>query len=138
MVAGVIVESALDWRRDQKLAKAGARLVASDLAGADTKLREMQTLGKVLAYRAFPMTNWNEYRSVLATKLDNGAFEAVSRSIVQIKDFSVNRDEILQGDRTFDVPPDVFDDMRGNAANAYNALAGLAGHQRVGARIQPS
>lgn len=138
VVAGGVVESALEWRREKKLAMAGARLVASDLADADTKLHEMQTLGKVLVYRSFPMSNWNEYRSVLATRLDGKAFEAVSRSIVQIKDFSTNRDEVLKEDRTFDVPPDVFNGMRDNAANAYNALAGLAGHERVGSRIQPS
>jgi hypothetical protein len=138
VVAGGVVESALDWRRDRKLAKVGARLVGSDLADADTKLHEMQTLGKVLGYRSFPMSNWNEYRSALAAGLDSEAFEAVSRSIVQIKDFSTNRDEVLKGDRAADVPPDAFNSMRDNAAKAYNALAGLAGHERVGSRIQPS
>jgi hypothetical protein len=137
--AGGLVTAGLEKRRETLLAKAGARLVAGDLAVADSRLKDAQRDGKWWRFFEMPMPNWPEYREVLAMRLTNEDFEAVSQAAIGLQSFTDHfpNAPAFQDPETgsVDVDPQTLDPIRTDAANAYNALAELAGHESVGDSI---
>lgn len=87
------------------------------------------------------MASWNEYRQVLASKLSNEEFEAVSQAAIVLGYFGESILEV-PGFRdpereSIPVEAEKIRAMRPEVAAAYNALAGLAGHDRVKEFIHP-
>ncbi|MGE5281952.1 MAG: hypothetical protein ACM3N0_06460 [Chloroflexota bacterium] len=80
------MDTILGWRQDRRLVKAGARLVASDISVAEACLQNTKREGKWFAYYEFSTANWDEYRGVLAVKLDSNDFTKVSQCIVILRE----------------------------------------------------
>ena len=140
--AGGIIEWLLGTRREKALAKAGARLVAGEIAGAESQLAAAQHSGQWLAFYGVPIDSWIEYRDVLAMKLSQSDFEAVSQAVMVLE---AVRQKMLESPRFKEevakngfhpVDPQKIRPIREEAASAYNALAGLAGHDREGELIR--
>ena len=143
--AGSLIDYVFQRRRERAEAKAGARLVAADIAMADGRLKGAQEDAKWWRFVELPMTAWPEYRAVLAKELTNAEFEAVSQAVEGLRilgekmplspAFPIEASfmELSEANvRTLDGP-------RTNTARAYNALSKLAGHDRVtGERIHPA
>lgn len=133
--AGGIVEVAMENRREAKLAKAAARLMAADLKAADVQLRDLESDGKWWRHYDLSISNWAEHRSVLATRLDSDSFAVVSELVVTFQSMS----EHVPRSPSFQKPETVFVEieasniavLRKGAASAYNELAPLAGYDRV-------
>lgn len=140
-VAGACVDAFFGWRRESALAKAGARLVAADLSNADSQLRVIEKDQMWWRFHKLPMTSWEEYRNVLAIRLGNDGFEAVSQAVMGMRYLGENMEEI-PGFRDPTVGSvrytATLTPLRHDAAKAYNALAKLAGHDRVGEVIHPA
>lgn len=142
--AGSLIDYLFQRRREEGEAMAGARLVAGEIAIADGQIKNAQTEKKWWGFVEIPMTAWPEYRAVLAKALTISDYEAVSQAVEGLrllgekmpkspgwpKDGSYM--ELTEKTVQFLDPP------RQDSARAYNALAGLAGHARVGDRIHPA
>lgn len=139
--AGGIVDTVLESQREQKLAKAGARLVAGDIAMASSQLQVAQSEGMWFSYFEFEHGDWEEYRGVLAVALNNEEFEAVSQAVRELREiFSkiVASPAWPEGEgamRLMSPTRTAFNLQLDGAAKAYNALAALAEHERVAGRI---
>jgi hypothetical protein len=138
-VAGGLVDAILNVLREKSLAKAGARLVASDIAMADSRLKAAEQEGKWWRFYELPTSSWPEYRKVLATSLGNDEFESVSQAAVS---FQLLSDHFPKAPAFSDpnvnfveIKPETIGPVRADAAAAYNALAELAGHDQVKDRI---
>jgi hypothetical protein len=140
--AGGLVEWMLGVRREQALAKAGARLVAGEIAGAESQLAVAQHSGKWWAFYGIAIDSWAEYRDVLAIKLSQPDFEAVSQAVMNLEAF---RKQLPESPRFKEqtakhgfvqVDPQKIEAIRKEAAKWYNALANLSGHDREGELIK--
>jgi len=141
--AGSLIDYLFQHRRERGEAMAGARLVAGEIAIADSQLKNAQADKKWWGFVEMPMTAWPEYRAVLAKALTVAEYETVSQAIEGLrllgekmplspgwpKDGSYM--ELTEKTINYLDPP------RRDAARAYNALSKLAGHDRVGDRIHP-
>ncbi len=140
--AGGIVDWLLGLRRERASAKAGARLVAGDIASAESQFAVTEASGEWWGFYGHPITSWGTYRDVLAIKLSNADFENVSQAVTVLESLRQKlpasprgQDEIgKQGFLKID-DPSTFTPVRRQAATAYNALAELAGHAREGDMI---
>jgi hypothetical protein len=131
----------ISWRRDTRLAKAGSRLLAAQLKTADAVLGTVEAEGMWVRFYGLPMSAWPEYRGVLAAKLGNRDFDSVAECVPALAQFG----EDMQNSPAWDEDTAAIrlparavgrlGELRSGAANAYNALAGLAGHDPVGDRI---
>jgi hypothetical protein len=140
--AGGVIDWLLGSNREKVLAKAGARLVAGEVAGAESQLASAQHSGEWWAFYGIPITSWTEYRDVLAMKLSQSDFEAVSQGVMNLEAF---RQQMPDSPRFREqtarhgfvrVNPQKIKPIREEAAKAYNALANLAGHDREGELIK--
>ena len=120
---------------------AGARLVAGDISMAGSQLEAVEKEGKWWRFMEAPTANWLEYQGVLAGRLSNEDFETVSQAVRVLKTIF---DKIPaaptwpEGAGVMDLPEGTVKGLAGpisEAADAYNALADLAGHSRVSGRI---
>lgn len=139
--AGSSIDYLFHRRRERAEARAGARLVAADIAMADSRLKGTVDDAKWWRFTELPMTAWPEYRAVLAKELSNEDFESVSQAAEGLRMLSEQMPlspafpieaaymELAEGTVT------AIENPRQDAAKAYNALADLAGHDRVGNRI---
>lgn len=140
--AGGFVDWTMGVRREQALAKAGARLVAGEIAGAESQLATAQHSREWWAFYGIPVGSWAEYKDVLAVKLSQPDFEAVSQAVMNLEAFRQMMPESPNfqkqtAERGFvRVDPNKIIPIREEAANAYNALADLAGHPREGELIR--
>ena len=138
--AGGLVDWFFNYRRERDLARAGARLVAADLAKADRQIRVAEETRKWSLEDLLPTSSWLEYKAILAVRLDKTDFEVVSRMVTLLKEL----DEIpsLENEaplsyHTF-VNSETFAGLsvvRDELAVAYNALAGIGDLDRIGTRI---
>jgi hypothetical protein len=145
-VVGATAGGVIDWllgsKRENALAKAGARLVAGEVAGAESQLASAQHSGEWWAFYGVPITSWPEYRDVLAVRLSQPDFEAVSQGVMNLEALrqqisgSPNFKEQTDKKGFVRVNPQHIVQIRREAAKAYNALASLAGHGREGDLIK--
>lgn len=84
VTGGAIVDYGLDWLRERRLAKAGARLVAADISMAASTLVGVQVdpEHRWFDYMEFSPKNWDEYRGVLANKLNGEDLRSCPRRSV--------------------------------------------------------
>src|SRR5215217_2112016 len=75
--AGALMDFGLGWFRERKLAKAGARLVASELAAYDSQLEAAEETEQWWGFYGKELRAWSEYKDVLAVMLRKDEFEAV-------------------------------------------------------------
>ena len=135
--AGGTVEAVLEGRREAARAKAGARLVAGDLAMADSRLKSIEGDRKWWVFMELKIRAWEEYRDVLAVRLSNEEFEAVSQAVVGLTELGDKMPSDLlakHGGRFIKLQEsavEAFGPIRREAADAYNALSELGGHPRV-------
>jgi hypothetical protein len=140
-LAGGIADWAISARREAALAKAGARLIANEIAGAESQIAIAADEGKWWRFYGSPIDSWPEYRSVIAGRLDAAQFEAVSQAVAGLERIRQLMPEsppfASDPDRAWvDVSADALEPMRRDAAAAVNALAKLAEHKRVGDLIE--
>jgi len=134
----------LGSKREKALAKAGARLVAGEVGGAESQLASAQHSGEWWAFYGVPITSWPEYRDVLAVTLSQPDFEAVSQGVMNLEALRQQIPESPDFKEQTDkhgfvrVNPQHIVEIRKEAAKAYNALASLAGHDREGELIRRS
>jgi hypothetical protein len=141
--AGGVVDAAIFWRRDARLAQAGSRLLAAQLKTADAILYTVEQEGVWVRFYELSMSAWPEYRSLLASKLKGNDFEVIADCVPALAKFS----EDMQTGRDWEpdsagvrLPTPAIErlaHLRSGAAKAYNALADLAGHDQVDERINP-
>lgn len=140
--AGGVIDWLLGLRRDRAEAKAGARLVAGDIAAAESQVAKAEETSEWWQFYGHPITGWPEYRAILAMRLSNEDFEAVAQAVTVLESL---REKLPAGPVTkqqFElygfvaVSPDHLTPIRREAAKAYNALARLAGHEPEGDLIQ--
>ncbi|MBS1842949.1 MAG: hypothetical protein JST53_00900 [Actinobacteria bacterium] len=140
--AGGIVDWLLGLRKEAADAKAGARLVAGDIATADSQLAEVEQEGKWWGFYGHPIAGWERYRPVLAVKLSYEDWEAVEQAVVSLEGLRRSMPsspkyaaEVEQcGFVSLDaqaMPP-----LRRHAAQGYNALSELGGHPKEGDLIK--
>ncbi|MGC1851874.1 MAG: hypothetical protein WA687_05475 [Solirubrobacterales bacterium] len=115
--------------------------MAAQLKTADAILYTVEQEGIWVRFYELSMPAWPEYQGQLASKLGNSEFEAVADSVPALAKFG----EDMRHGRTWE--PDAagiklsfhavtqLSQLRSGAASAYNALAGLGGHDRVGDTI---
>ncbi len=89
-----------------------------------------------------PISSWPEYRDILAVKLSQDGFEAISQGVMVLEGLREKMPEVPAFRNNPDTPfievsPANLDGVRDDAAAAYNAIADLAGHDQVGDRIHP-
>jgi hypothetical protein len=138
----------VDWllglRRERADAKAGARLVAADIASAESEIEAAERTGQWWGFFGHPITSWPDYRDVLAMKLSNEDFDSVSQAVIVLEGIRQKlpttprgSEEIArQGYLKITDPAKSLNPIRREAAKAYNALVKLAGHDRVGQVIE--
>jgi hypothetical protein len=140
--AGGIVDWLLGLRRENALAKAGARLVAGELSGAESQLASAHHIGKWWPFYGIPIESWKQYQDVLAVKLSQEDFEAVSQAVLALEHLRQKLPETPRfkkevGESGFlAVEPQEIEPIRKDAATAYNALSELAGHKPEGDLIR--
>jgi hypothetical protein len=140
--AGGFVDWLLGLRREKALAKAGARLVAGELAGAESQLASAHLTRKWWSFYGIPIESWKQYQDVLAVKLSQEDFEAVSRAILALEHLRQKLPETPRfkkevGESGFlTVDPQDIEPIRKDATAAYNALSELAGHDPDGDLIR--
>jgi hypothetical protein len=128
-------------RRAAARAKAGARLVALDLALADSNLKRAEADKKWWSFFKLSMPAWPEYQDVLAQRLSNDEFEKVSQAVAGLEYFEVNlRAAPVRRDAGGSFPlaektVAKLRPVREDATAAYNALARLGEHEPVGSLI---
>lgn len=140
--AGALLDAIFAYRRESAMARAGARLVAADLSMSDHQLKGVQKDERWWGFHKPPTSNWNEYRNVLAIRLSNEEFEAVSEAVMNIQFLSesVLKAPGFQGPGKslyVELGAATVAPVRRHAATAYNALAELGGHRRVDEMINP-
>jgi hypothetical protein len=127
--AGGVIDGLRGSRRENALAKAGARLVAGEVAGAESQLAEAQHSCQWWPYFGIRITSWPEYRDVLAMKLSQPDFEAVSQGVMNLEALrqqipqSPSFKEQTDKNGFVRVIPRHIEQVREEAAKAYNALA---------------
>lgn len=126
--AGGIVEWRLDRSRATRLAKAGARLVIVEISTADSNLMDFQEGGANRAQYVFPTECWCQYREALVERLDVEGFQAVGQAVVNIGHVSRH----FPDSRDFPGADEWIAKFRKELAAAYNGLADLAGHGKLG------
>lgn len=135
---GGVVDAVLSWRQETRLARAGSRLLASQLKIADAILGTAEQQSAWLKFYELPTSAWPEYRSLLASKLrHNEDFEAVADCVPALSKLS---DDMRHG-QTWEADDvgvklssqqvERIRELRKGVASAYNALARLAGHDQV-------
>jgi hypothetical protein len=140
--AGGIIDWLLGLRRERALAKAGARLVAGEIAGAESQLASAQHAHKWWPFYGIPVESWKQYRDVLAVKLSQADFEAVSQAVLALEHLRQKLPETPRfkkevAEKGFlTVDPQDIEPIRKDAARAYNALSELSGHKREGDLIR--
>jgi hypothetical protein len=137
--AGGFVDLATRWATDRRLARTGARLVAADLRRADSYFKSIVEAGKWTETNRPHTSTWPEYRSVLVGRLDRQDFEVVTITMIAIEDMARlhERPEIKFGE-VVKLPAETVEKisgLRGQLAQAYNALAGIGDLNPVGDRI---
>ena len=141
-VAGGIVDAILARRRETRLAEAGARLLAAQLKTADAKLAAAEVDRVWLKTFQLQMPSWSEYQGVLASNLNGTDFDALAECVPILAQLSDDMqaspawDDETVGLKINDQMAERFSELRKGAATAYNALAALAGHERVGEQIK--
>ena len=140
-VVAAAVDAVFEWRRERKLAKAGARLVAAEIAGYDSHLESAERERKWWRFYGVEIASWDEYRNVLAVKLSQEEFEAVSQCVMVLEGMRRSMPELPGFRNDPDLPfvqvkPDKIEPMRKETALAYNALAKFAGHGKEGEIIE--
>jgi hypothetical protein len=141
--AGGLVDWLLGLRRERSAAKAGARLVAGDIASAESQIAVAEKSGEWLGFYGHPIASWSNYRDVLAVKLSSEDFEAVSQAVMVLEGIRQKLPDSPRGAREIAEKgfislddPATLTPIRHEAAKAYNALAELAGHEPEGDLIQ--
>lgn len=140
-IAGALVRGYFEWRKEAKLAKAGARLVAAEVAGYDSQLAAAERDQLWWRWFGVEITNWPEYRDVLAVKLSQEQFEVVSQCVMVLEGLRISLPQIPSFRKDPDLPaipmqPEFTRPIREEAAKAYNALSKLAGHGKEGTLIE--
>jgi hypothetical protein len=138
--AGGLVDWSIAERREQGLARTGARLVAADLRKADVMLGQMVKGGKWDRIQKLPTAGWGEYRAALAGRLGRSDFQVVTGSITALGSLNnlIPERPDFTGSHEVELEPEtvkVIEDQRESMAKAYNALADLGDLDQVGARI---
>lgn len=143
--AGGMTDWLLGLRKESADAKAGARLVAGDIASAESQLEVAERTGEWWAFYGHPISSWDRYRDVLAVRLSNNDWEAVAQGVTSLESL---RQQLPQSPRyAAEVKdqgfvritnPASLTELRREAAKAFNALAKLAGHPPEGELIDRS
>lgn len=136
--AGGIVDWLLGLRRERADAKAGARLIAGDIAAAESQFKSAEETGQWWGYFGVPINSWDRYRDVLAVKLTNDEFEAVSQAVLVLETLREKLPTSPRGSQEIAAQGFVairdrssLTPVRQDAGKAYRALADLAGHKKV-------
>ncbi len=139
--AGGLAEWLTGRSRESKVAKAGARLMALELNLADESLMEAGAGDEydLKQFLIFTSPSWLEYKKVLAARLTDDEFDAVSEAGTCLEIIGkqlVGPDGRTDLERYNDVIGRVnIDNVRDSLTAGYNALANLGGHARVDERI---
>jgi hypothetical protein len=136
-LAGGLIDLVVSWLREGGQAKAGARLVAAQIGLMDSQLEAGEADGKWWRFYGIEISDWREYGGVLARRLDQGEFEAVSQAVVVLEHTRLQMADIPAFRKDPDLPfvlldPPSIRKIRVEAAKGYNALSGLAGHEPEG------
>lgn len=121
------------WNGDEsaKRAKAGARMIATDLTTADTTLKSVSD-DKWWVFFDPRIGAWDEYRDVLAVRLSNEEFEAVSQAVIALNGLThmlpIQLDEAERYAVLSEPAIKILGTIRDHVGAAYNAVAKLAGH----------
>lgn len=133
--AGGLVDLFLECRREKATARAGARLIAADLTAADTALKSVESDDKWWVFFDTRVSAWDEYRNVLAVRLSNEGFEAVSDAVIALNSLThmlpIQRDEAEPYGVLSEPAIKQLGTIRDAVGAAYNALARLAGHDAI-------
>lgn len=137
-VLGGLIEFVLERRRETARARAGARLIRHDLAHADGHLREAYHGESWRDFWIARVEHWKDYRDLLATHLDAGAWNCVARAVDTLRhiEVEVRADRRSEGAREWPVSANLRRRMADGcmeALTAYNALAKLAQEEKVDA-----
>jgi len=87
-LAGGIADAVVDRRREGRLAKAGARLVAEDLMRTIQHIQLAVKDGRWFRDTTFSRASWDEYRAVLAAELSARQFNAVVLAVEGLDRFA--------------------------------------------------
>lgn len=141
--AGGMVDWLLGLRRERADAKAGARLVAGQIAAAESQVEAAEKSGEWWGFYGVSIDSWGQYRDALAVKLPHDDFEAVSQAVFVLE--SLRQRMPLSPRAMAEIEkqgfvklkhPSNLTAVRREAADAYNALADIGGHAREGDLIQ--
>lgn len=140
--AGGIVDWLLGLRRENADAKAGARLVAGDIAAAESQFKSAEETGQWWGFFGLPIQAWDHYRQVLAARLSNDDFEAVSQAVLVLETLRQKLPASPRGSKEIEQQGfleirdrSTLKPVRQDAAKGYRALASLAGHKQGGELI---
>jgi hypothetical protein len=141
--AGGMVDWLLGLRRERADAKAGARLVAGQIAAAESQVEAAEESGEWWGFYGVPIDSWDQYRDALAVKLPHDDFEAVAQAIFVLESLRqrmpVSPRAIAEIEKQGFAKlkyPSKLTAIRREAAEAYNSLADIGGHAREGELIQ--
>jgi hypothetical protein len=135
--AGGLVEFAVTSVRDRGLARTAARLVLADLRNADFTLRGAERSKKWNGGETIRTEGWDEYQAVLAGRLDQAEFQAVTDSIAMLR--GLRGVEAVADAEMEKETAQAIGGVRDGLATAYNSLADLAEMEKAGDRItEPS
>jgi len=132
-VAGGLIDMFIASLRERAEAKAGARLIAAEVASMDSHLESAESEGQWWRFYGIEITNWDEYKAILAKRLKYKQFAAVSQAVLVLENTRQQMAVIPAFRKDPDLPFVPLDrknirPIRVDAANGYNALAKLAGH----------
>lgn len=137
-IAGGLSDYFLERRREQARARAGARLLRSDLRVAAGRLGTAIESSSWLRVWDPSVECWDEYRDVLAISLGPSAWDCVEKAVSRIRQIDGNVSKAIAGAPLAalvrspveaKLEPAVIPGLRlirENARSAYNALAQLA------------
>jgi hypothetical protein len=132
---GGLVDYALDRLRERRDAKVGARLVRLDLALAARQLKEAEQDGKWWVFFNTRMPGWEKHRVSLTARLEHDDFERVTQAVAELERFGEDMKQAPLDTgasfRTVSPSTGALRTMRSNATAAHNALAKLAGGERL-------
>lgn len=139
-VSGAWVEAILVTRRERKLAKAGARLVAGEIAAADSQHETAERDQRYWRFYGHEIESWSGYKDVLAIHLTAEQFEAVSQAVMVLERVRLKMPEAPEFRDNPNLPyveikAEIVRPLRVDAAKAYNALAHLSGFDSDGGEV---
>lgn len=131
---GVLIGGVINWRlqraserrREENLARAGARLVRAELmAGADA-LELAADEGSWRQSRKLQADAWVSYREHLATTLDPERWDIVAQGVLTFEALAARLERLSGPGATLEVPEQLRSDIRAKCRPIREAIRGLA------------